>query len=66
MALAVEHHDHHVADVDLLALRDQPQGLGERAIELEQVGDLRPAGDLLHVHDRTGVEHRPALGQRDH
>ncbi len=28
VALAVEHHDHHVADVDLLALGDQRERLG--------------------------------------
>ena len=66
VALAVEHHHHHVADVDLLALGDQAERLGQRAVEVEEVGDLGTAGDLLHVDDRARVEHRAALGQRDH
>ena len=41
-----------------LALGDQRERLGQRAVEVEQVGDLRAAGDLLHVHARAGVEHR--------
>ena len=39
--------------------------LRERAVEVEQVGDVVAAGELLHVDARAGVEHRAALGQRD-
>ena len=53
VALAIEHHHHHVADVDPLALGDQLERLRQRPVEVEQVGDLRAAGDLLHVDDRA-------------
>ena len=66
VALAVEHHHHHVADVAVLALGDELERLGQRAVEIEQVGDVGAAGDLLHVDARPRIEHRPALGQRDH
>ena len=36
------------------ALGDQLERLAERAIEVEQVGDVRRAGDLLHVDVRAG------------
>ena len=58
--------DHDVADLDAATLGDQLDGLGQRAVEVEQVGDVVGAGELLHVDDRARVEHRPALGQRDH
>ena len=48
------------------ALGDQTQRLGQRPVEVEQVGDLGAARDLLHVHARAGIEHRAALRQRDH
>ncbi len=48
-----------------LALGDQLERLRQRAVEVEQVGDLGAPGDLLHVHARSGIEHRSALGQRD-
>ncbi len=41
VARAVEHDDHHVAHVGALALGDQLDGLAERAVEVEQVGDAR-------------------------
>ena len=66
VARAVEHDDHHVADVHAAALGHELDGLAERAVEVEQVGDLVAAGHLLHVDARAGVEHRAALGQRDH
>jgi hypothetical protein len=62
---AVEHDDHDVAHVDALALGDEPDGLAQRPVEVEHVGDLRPAGHLLHVDARAGVEHRALLRQRD-
>ena len=40
-------------DVDAAALGDQPDGLAERAVEVEQVGDLLAAGHLLHVDARA-------------
>ena len=49
-----------------LALGDQLQGLGQGPVEVEQVGDLLAAGHLLHVDAGPGVEHRAALGERDH
>ncbi len=48
------------------ALGDQLDRLAERPVEVEQVGDLVAAGHLLHVDARAGVEHRAALGERDH
>ena len=66
VARAVEHDDHHVADVGALALGDQPDRLAERPVEVEQVGDVRAAGHLLHVDARARVEHRALLGERDH
>ena len=66
VARPVEHDGHHVVDVDLLALGDQLDRLAERAVEVEQVGDRLAAGHLLHVDARPRVEHRAALGQRDH
>ncbi len=66
VARAVEHDDHHVADRRALALGDQLDRLAERPVEVEQVGDLRRAGHLLHVHARPGIEHRAAARQRDH
>ena len=66
VARAVEHHDHHVADVLAAALGDQAQRLPQRPVEVEQVGDVVAAGDLLHVDARARVEHRAALRQRDH
>ena len=62
----VEHDDGHVADAHALALGDQPERLRQRAVEREQVGDLLAAGDLLHVDAWARVEHRAALGERDH
>ena len=53
VARAVEHDDHHVAHVGALALGDELDGLAERAVEVEQVGDVVAAGHLLHV-DASG------------
>ena len=66
VARAVEHDDDDVADAAALALGDQLQGLGQGAVEVEQVGDLLAAGDLFHVDAGAGVEHRAALGEGDH
>ena len=66
VARAVQHHDHHVADLAALALGDQRERLRQRPVEVEQVGDLRGAGHLLHVDARARVEHRAAAGERDH
>ena len=66
MAGAVEHDDGHVADAAALALGDQLQRLRQRPVEVEQVGDLLAAGHLFHVDAGAGVEHRAALGERDH
>ena len=66
MAGPVEH-DHTVTSPTLpLALGDQLQGLGQRPVEVEQVGDLLAAGHLFHVDAGAGVEHRAALGKGDH
>ena len=62
----VEHDDDHVADRAAPALGDERDGLAERAVEVEQVGDVGRAGHLLHVHARPRVEHRAARRQRDH
>ena len=63
---AIEHDDHDVANVDALALGHQADRLAEGPVEVEQVGDLGAAGELLHVDDGPGVEHRAAGRQRDH
>jgi hypothetical protein len=65
VARALEHHHGHVVDVGALALRDQPERLPQRAVQVEQVGVLLLRGDLQHVDDRARVEHRPALAHRD-
>src|SRR2546421_380206 len=44
MALAVEHDNHHIPDVHALALGHQIERLTQRAVEPEQVRDLRPTG----------------------
>ena len=36
------------------------------SLEAEQVGGPRAGGDLLHVEDGPGIEHRAALRERDH
>ena len=38
----------------------------DRRVEVDDVGRGRAGGDLLHVDARAGVEHRAALGHRDH
>ena len=66
VAGAVEHDHGDVAHLDPPALGDPPDHVGERVGQAEAVGDLGAAGDLLHVDAGAGVEHRPALRQRDH
>ena len=66
MARAVEHDDGDVGGLAALALGDLADHLGERVVEAEQVGGAGPGGDLLHVDAGAGVEHRAALGERDH
>jgi hypothetical protein len=60
VARAVEDDDHDVAHVDLLALGHEPDRLRDRAVQVEQVADVRAARELLHVDARARVEHRPA------
>jgi hypothetical protein len=65
VARAVEHDDHHVAHVGPFALGDEPDRLAQRAIEVQEVGEVLAGGHLLHVHDRARVEHRAPLGEGD-
>ena len=62
----VEDDDDHVADRAAAALGDQLAGLHQRPVEVEQVGDVFAARELFHVDAGAGVEHRAALGERDH
>ena len=66
VARAVEHDGHDVAHVRALALGHALHDLAERPVEVEQVGELLARRHLLHVDERAGIEHRPALGQGDH
>ena len=63
VARAVEHDHHHVADRRALLLGDQLERLAERAVEVEQVGQVLRGGHLVHVDARARVEHRAALGR---
>ncbi len=57
--------DHHVAGGAAAPLGDEADRLADRAVEVEQVGDVRAAGELLHVDARARVEHRAARRERD-
>ena len=65
VARAVEHDHHDVAHRHALLLRHQLERLGQRAVQVEQVGHVARGGHLQHVDARARVEHRAALRQRD-
>ena len=62
----VEDADRHVGDAGPLGLGDAAQVLRRAGVDVDHVGAVRADGDLLHVEDRARVEHRAALGHREH
>ena len=66
VAVALEHDDGHLGDVEPLRLRDRADVLGRARVDVDRVRRLRPDRDLVHVERRAGVEHRAALGDGDH
>ena len=65
VARALEHGHRDVLRSLAAALRDPAQVLGDRGVELDDVGDVARHRELLHVDARARVEHRPPLGDRD-
>ena len=63
---AVEDHRGDVVDVLALRLGDRFEVGLDRRVDVDDVGGLGPDRDLVHVDARAGVEHRAALGDRDH
>ena len=66
VARAVQDHDAELLDGLLEPRRELLEVLGRGRVDVDRAAPARPDGDLLHVDDRAGVEHRAALGQRDH
>src|SRR5581483_7947079 len=62
----VEDADRHVGDPGPLHLRDAAQVLAYPRVDVDHVDAVRADRELLHVEDRTGVEHRAAFGDRQH
>ena len=63
---AVEDHGRDVVDVLAERLRHRAKVVGDRHVEVDDVGGLGADRDLLHVDAGSGIEHRAPLGDRDH
>jgi hypothetical protein len=56
----------HVRNGQSLDLGDRADVLGDRRGDVENVGGIGTHGDLVHVEHRRRVEHRAAVGHREH
>ena len=59
-------HDRHVGDGQAFDLGDRADVLGDRRGDVEDVRGVGADGDLVHVEHRRRVEHRAAVGHREH
>ena len=65
VAGAVEHHGGELGDPLAEGLGHGVEVLGGGGGDVDDVGGLGADRDLLHVHDRPGVEHRAPLADGD-
>ena len=62
----IEHHDGQLAERLVLGASNRVEIVAHRFGDVDCAACVGPDGDLVHVHERPGVEHRAALGDGDH